>query len=103
MAELQIYTLQKKIWKKLSRIKTTILRNKNLSLICDIHLQFCANLINNFLFLRDVELGHVFHPKCLGVSGLCNSYSFHSLMFKLVVTAVAVVVIDAAFCSLLLL
>ena len=36
------------------------------------HLLFCAHLINIFLFFRSVELRYFIHPKCLGVSGLCN-------------------------------
>ena len=32
----------------------------------DVHLLFCAHSINSFSFLRGVELGHFFHPQCLG-------------------------------------
>ena len=32
----------------------------------DVHLSFCAHLINIFSFLTGVELRHFFHPKCIG-------------------------------------
>ena len=32
----------------------------------DVHLLFCARLINFFSFLRGVELRHFFHPQCIG-------------------------------------
>ena len=32
----------------------------------DVHLPFCAHLINIFLFLSGVELRHFFLPRCLG-------------------------------------
>ena len=38
----------------------------------NVHLPFFAHLINIFLFLTGVELRHFFHPKCVGVSGLCR-------------------------------
>ena len=38
----------------------------------DVHLPFCAHLLNIFSFLTGVELRHFFHLKCLGVPSLCN-------------------------------
>ena len=37
-----------------------------------------------FYFLRSVGLTYIIHPKCLGVSGLCNLWlkQFHSFIFK---------------------
>ena len=51
-----------------------------------VHLQFCANLINIFLYFRSVEL-KIFYPSemlrgCL-VCVICDSSSFHSFIFKL--------------------
>ena len=40
--------------------------------IDDVHLPFCAHLINIFLFLGLLNLDIFSHPKCLGVSCLCN-------------------------------
>ena len=42
------------------------------SQIEDVHLLFCAHLINIFLFLTGVELRHFFLLRCLGVPSLCN-------------------------------
>ena len=42
----------------------------------DVHLLFCAHLINIFLFLTGVELRHFFLPRCLVgclVCVICNS------------------------------
>ena len=38
----------------------------------DVHLLFCAHLINISTFLRILNLDTFFHPKGVGVSGLCN-------------------------------
>ena len=35
------------------------------SYIEDVHLLFCAHLINIFSFFTGVELRHFFHPKCV--------------------------------------
>ena len=32
----------------------------------DVHLLFCAHLINIFSFFTGVELRHIFFPKCIG-------------------------------------
>ena len=37
-----------------------------------VQLLFCSHLINIFLFFRSLGLRYFIHPKCLGVSGLCN-------------------------------
>ena len=47
----------------------------------DVHLAFCAHLINIFSFLTGVELRH-FLRGCL-VCVICNSNSIHSFIFKL--------------------
>ena len=53
----------------------------------DVHLLFCAHLINIFLFLTGVELRHFFLPRCLGgcrlVCVICNSNRVHYFIFKL--------------------
>ena len=55
------------------------------SRIEDVNLSFCAHLINNFLFLKDVELRHfsIRNAKGCLVCVICNSISFHSFIFKL--------------------
>ena len=56
------------------------------SFVEDVHLRVCAHLITSFIF-RAVRVGHVIYPKCLKgclVCVICNSYSFHSFIFKFV-------------------
>ena len=36
----------------------------------DVHLLFCAHLVNIISYFVGVELRHFFHPKCVEVSGL---------------------------------
>ena len=57
----------------------------------DVHLPFCAHLINIFLILTGVELRHFFLPRCLGaavVCVICNSNSVHYIIFKVCVMIV---------------
>ena len=52
----------------------------------DVHLPFCAHLINIFLFLTGVELRHFFPCEMLWgclVCVICNSNSEHYFTFKL--------------------
>ena len=51
----------------------------------DVHNPFCLHLINICHILRVLNLEIFFHPKCVGVSGLCNLYlkHFSSFIFKL--------------------
>ena len=57
----------------------------------DVHLPFCAHLMNIFLFLTGVELRHFFPFEMLSgclVCVICNSNSVHYLIFKLCVMIV---------------
>ena len=57
----------------------------------DVHLLFCAHLINIFLFLTGVELRHFFPSEMLRgclVCVICNSSSYHSFIFKLYIMIV---------------
>ena len=60
--------------------------------ITDVHLLFCAHLINIFTFFTGVELRHFFHLKCEGgvwlMCNLTNSNSFHSFIFNLCIMIV---------------
>ena len=56
------------------------------SYIEDVHLLFCAHLINIFSFFTGVELRHFFPSEMrrgCQVCVICNSNSFHSFIFKL--------------------
>ena len=57
----------------------------------DVHLLFCAHLINIFTFFTGVELRHFFPSEmCRGclVCVICNSNSFHSFIFNLCIMIV---------------
>ena len=63
--------------------------HNNCSHIEDVHLLFCAHLIDIFLFLRGVKLRHFSIQNAWGlVCVICNSYSYHSFILKLVMMIV---------------
>ena len=57
----------------------------------EVHLLFCAHLINIFLLFMGVELRHFFSSEMqrgCQVCAVCNSNRFHSFIFKLCIMIV---------------